>query len=59
MAHLLICVLVLDPQPVVDSFLTHSFMIEPAAERKRETKREMNHCVRDWVSVGDSGKVTL
>lgn len=38
--HLLICVLVLDPQPLINSFLTHSFVIEPAAERKSEKDKE-------------------
>ena len=33
----LVSVLVLDSQPVVNSFLTNSFVIEPATERERET----------------------
>jgi len=32
----LVCVLVLYPEPVVDSFLPNSFVIEPAEERQRE-----------------------
>ena len=39
---LLISVLVLDSQPVVNSFLSNSFVIEPATETQREGERE-NH----------------
>ncbi len=38
----LISVVVLDSQPVVNSFLTNSFVVEPARERARERERDMS-----------------
>lgn len=42
----LVSVLVLDSQPVVNSFLTNSFVIEPARERERENHYYWNQFKR-------------